>query len=427
MKITPKNRRNFIMARHTKPLTDKEIKVTKAKEKDQKLFDGGGLFLTITIKGKKGWRLKYRHNGKEKLISLGVYPDVSLQEARRKREELKKQIAKGIDPSAERKHKKETLERNELKERYNFKYLADEYFDHILTLATIPSENHYEKQKRRVANHCIPYIGTILVHDIKKKDILNILKRIVTAGYHESARRVLALIKNILEYGVDQDILEYNVAASIQASKVIGKKKENHYPVITAPEELGILLLAIDEYKGNFFTKQALRIMPYVAQRPANIRFAEWSEIDFKNKTWCIPAVKMKMDREHIIFLTDATIAILRETEQFSAEEKYIFPSPIHKGQPLSENTLNVALRRLEYTKEELVSHSFRGIFSTVSHEKMNEHGCSSLAIEEQLAHKESNGVKRAYNHAKYFDERKKLLRWWSDYLDNLKQRATRI
>jgi integrase len=409
------------MARMVRPLTDKEIKGAKAKEKEYKLFDGGGLYLSITPKGKKWWRLKYSFEGKEKRISLGVYPAITLQMARKQREELKYQISQGINPSEERKELKEIKKEEESKILYTFEHLSNEYFQHIQTLSNPISDNHHKKQTGRIANHCTPYIGSKPIVDLKKQDILEVIKRIKELGTHETARRVLSLIKSILEYGVDRELLEYSVASSIKPSKEIGKKIEKHYPVITEPKALKALLLAIDEYSGDYSTKQALRVMPHVALRAGNIRFAEWSEIDFASKLWKIPAEKMKMKVEHIIPLTDTVLKILKETKNFSGSGQYIFPSIIHKDRPLSENTLNVALRRLGYTKEEMVSHSFRGIFSTILHEKISEHGFDPLIIEMQLAHKEQNQVKAAYNHAKYLDDRIKLMEWWSGYLNSLK------
>jgi len=411
------------MARMVKPLTDKEIKASKPKEKEYKLFDGGGLYLSITSKGKKWWRLKYSFERKEKRISLGVYPLVTLQEARKKREELKYQISQGINPSAERKEEKEAIQEAKTKIQYTFSYLSDAYFEHILTLANPVSENHHKKQKGRIANHCSPYIGDILIAELTKNDVLNVIGRIKSQGTHETARRVLSLIKSILDYGIDRELLDYSVAGSIKPSKEIGKKVEKHYPIITDEKSLKILLLALDDYSGDYTTKQALRIMPYVALRAGNIRFAEWDEIDFEKRLWKIPAEKMKMNTEHIVPLTDSVLEILKETKKFSAYGKYVFPSIIHKDRPMSENTLNVALRRLGYTKEEMVSHSFRGIFSTILHENIGEHGFDPLIIEMQLAHKEQNQVKAAYNHAKYLEDRVKLMEWWSDYLNKIKGR----
>ena len=409
------------MARQTTPLTDKEIKAAKPRQKEYNMFDGRGLYLTVTPKNKKWWRLKYYFNRKEYRISLGVYPQISLQEARKIREELKHKISQGINPSEERKAKKVVDKKEALQDKYTFAYLATEYFDHILTLENPISENHRKKQIARIANHCLPYIGDILSTELNRNNILEIIKRIKLNGTHETARRVLSLIKSILDYGVDRELLEYNVASSISPTKEIGKKVEKHYPIITDPKALKALLNTLDEYPGDFSTRQALRLMPHVALRASNIRFAEWDEIDFEKKLWIISAEKMKTKQEHIVPLTSTSISILRETQAYSGKGRYVFPSMTYNDRPMSENTLNLALRRLGYTKEEIVSHSFRGIFSTILHEKISEHGFNSLVIEMQLAHKEPNQVKAAYNHAQYLDDRIKLMRWWSNYLMTIK------
>ncbi|MBA1420961.1 MAG: integrase arm-type DNA-binding domain-containing protein [Epsilonproteobacteria bacterium] len=312
------------MARMVRPLTDKEIKASKPKEKEYKLFDGGGLYLSITAKGKKWWRLKYSFDGKEKRISLGIYPLVTLQEARKKREDLKYQISHGIDPSSERKEEKETIKKEATKTLYTFSYLSNTYFEHILTLANPISANHHKKQVGRISNHCLPYIGDIPIIELTKNDILDVIGRIKSQGTHETARRVLSFIKSILDYGVDRELLEYSATSSIKPSKEIGKKVEKHYPIITDPKALKILLLALDDYSGDYTTKQALRIMPHVALRAGNIRYAEWDEIDFEKRLWTIPSDKMKMKVEHIVPLTDTVLEILKETKNFSAYGKYV-------------------------------------------------------------------------------------------------------
>jgi integrase len=241
---------------------------------------------------------------------------------------------------------------------------------------------------------------------------------------HPTARRVLSLIKEILNYAVDMELIENNVASSIEAKKVIGEKKDNHYPTIKDPDELRELLLAIEDYGGEIATKQALRLMPYVVLRQGNIINGKWSQIDFKNKRWTIPAEEMKGGREHTIPLTDSMIRILKEMHRYSGHGKYIFSNNPTQNKRLSENTLNKALRSLGYKVEKrFTTHSFRSVFSTFAYENLKVHNCSAKAIEMQLAHKERDRTSAAYNHASFFDERKTLMQWWSDYLDNLKSR----
>ena len=409
------------MARVTKPLTATEIKSAKPETKTIKLFDGGGLFLSITPKGKKLWRLKYRLAGKEKLISLGSYPAISLSDARKKRVLLKEKIALGIDPSLERKQTKEVNKEKEIKEKYTFELLTNEYFNHIAGLENPLSEKYRKKQKNRVVKHCYPTLKFKPINEITEEDTLFILERLKKEGFFEVARRVLLLMKAILRYGVRRKLLKYNAASDIFAKDELGTRSVNHYPIIKEPKELKKLLIAIDEYKGAYSVRQALKIMPYVAFRPGNIRFLEWDEVNLEKKIITISAFKMKMDKKLVSPISKTVLKILEETRLFSGDSKYVFPSPIHINRPLSENTLNVAVRRMGYTKEELVSHSFRRIFSTIMHDNMRKHGFSSLAIEAQLAHKDTNESRDAYNDSNLLEERKEMMDWWENWLNRVK------
>lgn len=408
------------MARITKPLSDTEIKGAKPQDKVYRLFDGGGLYIEITTKGQKWWRLKYRFEGKEKRISLGVYPPVSLLNARKKREELKDKIARGIDPLQERKQIKESKEVEEARVKNTFKKVSEEYFVHIQKTKG-HSERYHSLQVGKMNNHVYPYIGGKSIVDIKKSDAREVIALLVDHEKKETARRVLLLIQGILDFAEDREYVEVNVASGIKADNEIGRSEVIHFPVITEDKPLKFLLLALDEYSGAFVTKQALRIMPYVALRPYNIRFSEWNEIDLENKIWTIAAEKMKMKEAFRLPLPDAVIKILEETKQVTGNGRFIFPSSVHKDRQMSENTLNMALRRLGYEKGEIVSHSFRGIMSTITHSKMSEHGFDSLVIEKALAHVDPNEVRASYAHSDLFEERIKLMKWWSAYLDTLK------
>ncbi len=410
------------MARQTIPLTDKEIKAAKPREKTYRLFDGGGLHLEVSPKGQKWWRLKYRFDGKEKRISLGVYPHISLSGARIQREQLKEQIARGIDPSQERKDQKDAAIKTEAKNKHTFEYLTDEYFKHIAGVENPLSKNYREKQRRRVEKYCYPTLKLKPAEEIVRADVKAILEAIKSDGYFEVGRRVFLLIRAILSYGVREEVLKYNVAADFNVKEEFGERSQNHFPVMTEPEELKGLLLALDGYSGDYSTRQALRIMPYLAFRPANIRFLEWGEVDLKKKTITIPASKMKMKEDFVSPIPSTVMRILKETRAYSGDGKYIFPSSIHKDRALSENTLNVGLRRLGYTREQLVSHSFRRIFSTMAHEKMKEHGYSSQAIEAQLAHKDKNHIRDVYNASNHMEERVPLMEWWDSYLIRIKE-----
>ncbi len=411
------------MARQTTPLTDKEIKAAKPREKTYRLFDGGGLRLEISPKGQKWWRFKYRFSGRDKLISLGVYPHTSLQAARRQREQLKEHIAQGIDPSQQRKDAKAKAKAEKLKSEKTLKVVSDEYFKHLQSKEDKLSEKYFERLKQRIANYVhTDEAARKPIDEVKRSDVLRIIESLVAAKNYEVARRVLISLKSILEFAADHEYVEINVAAGIKPSKAIGKRAHKHHPVITDPKELKGLLLALDEYSGDFSTKQALRMMPYVALRPANIRFLEWSEVDLDERVISIPASKMKTREDHRIPLTSSVISILEEIQPYSGEGKYVFPSRIHKDRPVSENTLNLGLRRLGYTNEQIVSHSFRGIFSTIAHSNMKKHGFGSLIIEAQLGHKDTNESRESYNHNDYFDDRVELMQWWADWLDEVRK-----
>jgi len=408
------------MARITKPLSDTEIKAAKPKDKAYRLFDGGGLYIEITTKGQKWWRLKYRFEGKEKRIALGVYPQLSLLNARKKREELKGKISRGIDPVEERKQAKEVKETKIARVVNTFRKVSEEYFEHIQKTKG-HSERYHSQQMGKMNNHVYPYLGDKPVSDITKSDARETISILVAKGNKETAHRVLLLIKGILDFAEDREYVELNAASGIKAGNEIGKNEVTHYPVITDHKPLRALLLTLDDYTGAFVTKQALRIMPYVALRPYNIRFAEWSELDLEKKIWTIAAEKMKMKEVFRLPLPDTVIKILEETEQVTGDGKFVFPSSVHKDRQMSENTLNMALRRLGYEKGEIVSHSFRGIMSTITHSKMSEHGFDSLVIEKALSHVDPNEVRASYAHSDLFEERVKLMQWWSDYLDTIK------
>ena len=416
------------MPRITKPLTDSEIRAAKPKEKEYKLFDGGGLYLSITPKNKKWWRLKYKLAGKDRLISLGVYPTVTLQQARRQREETKALISAGVDPAEKRRTEKEAARQKEERIKNTFEALTDAYFEHAATLEDAPTEKTMHRNKRRIENHCYPTLKNVPAEEITEADIIDILSVLKAKGYHEIARRVLMFVKQILRYGVKHQILKYNVAADLSAKEEIGLRVGENYPIITDKAGLKALLVAIDSYAGDPSTAKALKIMPYLAFRPSNIRFLEWGEVDLDNKIITISADKMKKipsnktKRDYRSPISRQVANILQEVHKYSGGGKYVFPSPIHRDRALSENTLNVGLRRLGYTKEQIVSHSFRGIFSTITHDRAGEHKCSSLAIEFQLAHKDRNDSREAYQRGDLLDERKRLMQWWADHIDKIKE-----
>jgi len=386
-------------------LTATQIKNVKPTEKPQKLSDGGGMFLLIQPTGAKLWRLSYRYDGKQKTLSLGKYPIVGLAEARERRHELKKMLEQGIDPGAARKATK-TADSN------TFEFLAKEW--HEKFKATW-SKSHASRIWRRLEKDVMPYLGARPVKDITPPELLATMRRIEGRGAVETAHRVLQSCGAIFRYGIATGRADRDISADLRGA--IPPTKVKHHPSITDPDSLGKLLCQIDGYEGSEIARCALRLAPLVFVRPGELRHAEWSEINLDGGEWRIPAVKMKMREQHIVPLSTQAVAILRDLLPLTGSGSYVFPSVRTDTRPMSENTVNAALRRLGYTKDEMTGHGFRSVASTLLHEQ----GWPSAAIERQLAHGERNKVKAAYNYAQYLEERREMMQSWSDYLDGLK------
>ncbi len=435
------------MPRATKPLTDTEIKKAKPKAKDYKLFDGHGLYLLVTKAGGKLWRLKYRIHEKEKLIALGAYPNVPLANktaldeqgnpilddngnaitikgARRLRDEMKMLIASGIDPSDQRAKTKKQNELEAQKREHTFKNIA------LLRLskkADGMSEAHHKRQKNAFENDVFPMMGDMYIDDISALDVIAVVSKMMERGVAESARKAYYSISKTFKWAVTnidpktgKSYAKSNPCTNIELEEIVGKTGDSNYPTITDDKGIGKLLRDIDGYSGDFTTKQALRVMPYVALRPFNIRYAEWKEVDFDNKRWIISGDKMKTGKDLIVPLSDSVMDILKETQPYTGDSDYIFPSSRSKKSPMGETTLVRAIRRMGYTKYELVAHSFRAMFSTVCNEKW-QHKNSRDIIDAQLAHSVGSRVSQSYNRAEYLDERTRLMQWWADFLDGVK------
>lgn len=388
-------------------LTNAQVKSLKAKDRLYKISDEKGLVLEITSKGSKRWRLRYRFGGKEKLLSLGIYPDVSLKEARRKRDELRGQLAEGRDPSALRKAQK-----NNQGSLNSFEIIGREWLERQ---KKVWSNKTAIRNTNLLINRVFPYIGSLSIEQIKPKDLLAVLRRIEEQGFIESAHRARQLSGQIFRYAIAIDKAEFDISASLRGAlqPVVTK----HHPTITNPKEIGALLRTIDGYTGSFQVKSALQLAPLVFVRSGELRQAEWSEFDFDKAEWRIPADKMKIPTPHIVPLSKQAIAILKELHLLNGTQRYLFSSLRSSSRPMSNNTVNAALRRLGYSKEEMTGHGFRSMASTI----LNEQGWNRDAIERQLAHQERNSIRAAYNYTEYLPERKKMMQAWADYLDKLK------
>ncbi len=401
------------MAKLVTPLTATKIQSAKAKSKEYKLSDGQGLYLLIKPTGGKLWRFKYRFNNKEKYIALGKHPDLSLAEARNLRTALREQIANGLDPIEIKKDQTSREATSNEKQIYSFQKVATDYLNKRDELA----ETYMVKLQGSFKNDVFPFMGAKPVTDITPRDIIDIIKRVENRGVIEGAHRLYTQLNKVFKYAVSHQICERNPCSEIDKKEILKAPKKRNYPTITDPKEIKNLLESIDKYSGAYTTRMALLLAPHVFVRPSNIRFAEWSEIDFEAKMWKIPAHKMKTKMEHLVPLTETTLGIFKEMYAYSANAKYIFHSLRSTTTPMSDATMNNALRRIGYSQDELVVHGFRAMFSTISHEVS---GFKHEVIETQLAHSVGSKVSQAYNRALYLEERKELMRWWSNYLINL-------
>jgi integrase len=389
-------------------LTETRIRAAGASDRPYKLFDERGLFMLVTPPGGRLWRLRYRMYGREKLISLGAYPDVTLKRAREKRDEARKLIADGIDPSARRK-----AERGARAE--TFEAVATEWLE--LQSKALSAET-ISILGTRLKSFLYPYIGNRPVRAMTAQELLATLRRIEARGRHETAHRVRALAGRVLRYAVATGRAPHDVAADLKDA--LAPVKSRNFASLTDPARVGELLLAIDSYDGQPVTALALRLAPLVFVRPGELRAAEWSEFDLANAEWRIPASRMKMAEQHIVPLAHQALAILRELEPLARRGRYMFPSLLTRDRPMSNNTINTALRRLGYSSNEQTGHGFRSMASTL----LNEQGFPPDVIELQLAHSERNKVRAAYNKAQRLPERRKMMQAWADYLVRLKEGA---
>ena len=415
------------MARRTVPLSDTQIKNAKPKDKGYKLFDGDGLFLWISVKGAKLWRLKYSSpvSGKEKTYSIGKYPGVTLADARVERARLRQDIHNGIDPSDQKQESKREIREEEIKNADTFGKISKDFLNHKTKI----TDDYRDMQERRLDRHIYPALKDTPISEISRNDIIDLIKIIESNGTLEMASRVFSLCNEIFRYASANEKIPYNILQDIDKKSVFMQQEEKHFPVILDEKELKVLFKIFDEYGGDIATKYALQLLPYLAARPGNIRTAEWKEIDFIKAQWIIPGKKMKIKvkyngtdvlQPHIIPLSKQVVASLKELKKHTSDSPYLFPGILSRKSPMSENTLTSAMKRLGY-KDRMLPHSFRALFSTLMHSKIEEHGFHSDIIERQLAHKEKNKVKAAYNHAEYLPQRKEMMQWWSDYLDKIK------
>ncbi|HEY5410023.1 MAG TPA: integrase arm-type DNA-binding domain-containing protein [Caulobacteraceae bacterium] len=394
-------------------LSDASVRAAKARPTQYKLFDEGGLFVIVRPAGGKLWRLKYRHGGKEQQLSIGVFPDVGLKEARQRRDEARKQIAAGLNPSFE---KKRAAVAASIGAANTFKAVADEF---IAKREREGIKGITADKARWLLGQLEPALGSRPIAEIEPYELLAVLKKVELSGRYETAKRLLAFSGRVFRFAVATARASRNVAADLEGALVSPKVK--HHAAIIEPVAVGGLLRAIEGFDGYPTTKWALRLAPHVFVRPGELRMAEWSEIDLDAAVWRIPGARMKMNREHVVPLSGQAVAILSEARELTGDGRFVFPSLRTPQRPMSENTLNAALRRLGYGSDEMTSHGFRSTASTL----LNESGrWSADAIERALAHGDSDNVRAAYHRGAHWQERVQMAQWWSDYLDTLRDGA---
>lgn len=369
-----------------------------------KMYDEKGLYLEVTKTGSKRWRFRYKIDGKEKRLSLGLYPDISLSVARKKAEKMREQVLDGINPSSVRKSNKRA-------ELDTFEAVARAWHkDRKETSTRRPwTPNHARVVIRRLEMHLFPQIGKIPIKKLSALELEKCLENISAQGKKETAVRIKSICHFIYKYAIKNELIEYDHTQVID----VEPPKKRNFPTILEPKKIGKLMRDIDNYAGMFIPRQALKLTPLVFLRPGELRAGEWSEIDFEKKIWTLPAEKMKKKREHVVPLSYQAIQILEETYELSGRGKYIFPARGQYGKCMSENTVLYALRRMGYGKDEIVAHGFRHMASTI----LNENGWNDEAIELQLSHVKQGKIKRIYDKSKLLPLRVKMIQWWADYL----------
>ena len=389
-------------------LTDTELKALRPREKAYKRADERGLYVIVMPDGARWWRFRYRYGGREKLISLGTYPDTSLKLARQKRDDARQDLARGVDPSARRQAER-------MAQADTFEAVAREWLAlQTNKLAAIT----LEKATWALETFVFPQIGSKPVGKVEPADVLRLLRRIESRGKHETAHRTRQRCSQVFRFAVASGRATRDPTADLKGA--LAPVKTESHAAITEPKRIGELLRAIDGYQGQPSVMAALKLAPLVFVRPGELRAAAWNEFDLKEAEWRIPAARMKMDDAHVVPLSAQAVAVLEELHTITGRDKLLFPSLTSKERPISENTLNAALRRLGYAGNEMTAHGFRAMAST----RLNEMGFAPDVIELQLAHKERNRVRAAYNRAERLAERRKLMQAWSDYLDGLRRGA---
>ena len=390
-------------------LSDTAIRALKSVERNLKVADGQGLFLLVTPSGGRWWRLKYRFDGKEKLLSLGTYPDVGLKAAREQRDEARRLLASGIDPAENRKIQKSA---RALRAANSFEVIAREWF---AKYSPNWAETHSTKIIRRLENDLFPWLGARSIGEISAPEVLACLRRVEDRGALETAHRALQNCGQIFRYAIATGRAERDPAADLRGA--LPPARPGHFAALTEPGDVGALLRAMEAVSAGFVVKCALRLAPLLFVRPGELRTAEWSQFDLEKAEWRYFVTKTKT--EHLVPLASQALAILREIEPLTGEGRFVFPGARTNGKPMSSGAINVALRRAGYaTRDQQTGHGFRAMARTLLHQEL---GVAPEVIEHQLAHRVPDALGAAYNRTKFLKERRSMMQIWADYLDRLR------
>jgi integrase len=397
-----------------KKITDKTIQALEHKDKDYKLSIGDGLSLLVRANGSKLWQLRYQFNGKPKTLSFGKYPITGLAEARERAFLAKQDIGRGKDPSAARQQAKAVLIESVQTSKDTVELIANEWLNKFNQTWT---EKHQQKLMSWFKNDLFPVIGQNEIGEVKAADLLKVVRKIEARGALDTAHRLLQVCSQVWRYAVATGRAERDVTTDLRGA--IPPSKSTNLGAITEPKKIGELLRNIDGYEGSQVVRMALRLAPHLFVRPGELRNAPWSEFDFEERLWTIPAARMKARRPHLVPLTNQTMALLKELRKIHAGD-FLFPTPGQINRPISDMALLSAIRRMGYTTTEMTAHGFRATAST----NLENMGFDPRLIELQLAHKDKNAVRGAYKrnpHLLMMPERKKMMQDWSDYLDELR------
>ncbi|HEM8505050.1 TPA: tyrosine-type recombinase/integrase [Citrobacter koseri] len=391
-------------------LTARQISTAKPTEKPYKLSDGGGLYLLVNPNGSRYWRMKYRYAGKEKLLSIGVYPDVTLAEARDKRTEAKRMLAAGDDPSEV---KQAAREAKSLAVNNSFELLALEWHEHKKPNW---SSGYADDILEYLRKDIFPYIGKKAVTDIKPMTMLSVLKKMEERGVLDKLKKTRQACRQIFTYAIITGRAEFNPVADLAGA--LKTPKQQHFPHLM-PAQIGPFIQAVNAYTGSKATRAATLLLMYTSVRTIELRASEWAEFDLDNDLWQIPKERMKMRRPHLVPLSRQVKSHLLELKEITGWGKYVFPGRNDARKPMSEASINQVIKRIGFAGR-VTGHGFRHTMSTVLHEK----GFNSAWIEAQLAHADRNTIRGTYNHAQYLDGRREMLQWYADYLDELAKKS---